>query len=50
MIKELIIQNWANVLVLVAFAILLRTTVFLDKRTVLRMYALILGLFIFCIP
>ena len=47
MIKELIIQNWANVLVLVAFAILLRTTVFLDKRTVLRMYALILGLFIF---
>lgn len=47
MIKELIIQNWANVLLLLAFAILLRTTVFLDKRTILRLYALILGLFIF---
>ena len=47
MIKELIVQNWANILVLVAFAILLRTTVFLDKRTIMRMYALILALFIF---
>ena len=47
MIKELIIQNWENILVLLAFAILLRTTVFLDKRTILRMYALILALFIF---
>ena len=47
MIKELIIQNWENVLVLLAFAILLRTTVFLDKRTILRMYVLILLLFIF---
>ena len=47
MIKDLIIQNWANVLILIAFAILLRTTVYLDKRTKLRMYALILGLFIF---
>ncbi len=47
MIRELIIQNWTNVLVLVAFAILLRTTVFLEKRTILRLYALILTLFIF---
>ena len=47
MIKDLITQNWANVLILIAFAILLRTTVYLDKRTKLRMYALILGLFIF---
>ena len=47
MIKELIIQNWANVLVLLAFAVLLSTTVFLDKTTVLRLYALILSLFIF---
>ena len=47
MIKELIVQNWTNILVLVAFAILLRTTVFLDKRTIMRMYALILALFIF---
>ena len=47
MIKDLITQNWANVLILIAFAILLRTTLYLDKRTKLRMYALILGLFIF---
>ena len=47
MIKELIVQNWANVLVLLAFAVLLKTTVFLDKRTILRLYALILSLFIF---
>ena len=47
MIKELIIQNWENVLVLLAFAIMLRTTVFLDKRTIQRMYVLILLLFIF---
>ena len=47
MIKELIIQNWANVLVLLAFAVLLSTTVFLDKTTILRLYALILALFIF---
>ena len=47
MIRELIIQNWANFLVLLAFAILLKTTVFLDKRTILRLYALILTLFIF---
>lgn len=47
MIRELIIQNWANFLVLIAFAILLKTTVFLDRKTVLRLYALILGLFIF---
>lgn len=47
MIKELILQNWVNVLVLVAFAILLKATVFLDRRTILRIYALILALFIF---
>ena len=47
MIRELIVQNWANVLVLLAFVVLLRTTVFLDNRTILRMYALILILFIF---
>lgn len=47
MIKELIIQNWANFLVLLAFAILLKTTVFLDRRMILRLYALIFGLFIF---
>ena len=47
MFKELIIQNGTNVLILIAFAILLRTTVFLDKRTILRMYALLLALFIF---
>lgn len=47
MIRELIVQNWANILVLLAFAVLLGTTVFLDKRTILCLYSLILVLFIF---
>ncbi|MBR1508128.1 MAG: GGDEF domain-containing protein [Eubacterium sp.] len=47
MIKELIVQNWANVLVLLAFAVLLKTTVFLDNKTILRMYVLIIGMFVF---
>ena len=47
MIKEYIVQNWANILILLAFTILLGTTVFLDRRTILRMYVLIFLLFIF---
>lgn len=47
MIKEYIIQNWANILVLLAFVVLMKTTVFLDAKTKRRMYCLILGLFIF---
>ena len=36
-IKEYLIQNWSLVLLLAAFSISLKTTVFLDKRTVRRM-------------
>lgn len=41
MIREFILQNWAIILILTAFAILLKTTVFLDKKTIRRMYVLI---------
>ena len=44
MFKEFIIQNWANVLLLLAFAILLQITVYLDKKTKRRLYLLIVGL------
>ena len=49
MIKEFIIQNWALLLILLAFVILLRTTAFLNKKTKRRMYALICGLFLLSI-
>lgn len=40
-ITEYVIQNWALILVLLGFATSLISTVFLDKKTVFRMYALI---------
>ncbi len=43
MFREFILQNWSLILILMAFTILLKTTVFLDKRTINRMYALILA-------
>ena len=46
MLKEFLIQNWALLLILLAFVILLRTTAFLNKKTKTRMYALICGLFL----
>ena len=49
MIKDYIIQNWALVLVLFAFAISLKMTVFLDKRTIRRMLVMILAVFILSI-
>ena len=49
MIKKFIIQNWALLLILLAFVILLRTTAFLNKKTKRRMYALICGLFVLSI-
>ena len=49
MLKEYILQNWSLTLILLAFAVLLRTTVFLNKKTIRRMYALILGLFLFSV-
>ena len=36
-----LLQNWATILILLAFAIVLRITVFLDKKAKRRMYVLI---------
>ena len=44
-LKEYILQNWALILVLMAFAIMLIVTVFLDSRTIKRMYILISAVF-----
>ena len=46
---EYLIYNWAMILVLIAFAIMLKVTVFLDKKTVLRMYVLIISVFLLSI-
>ncbi|MBP5238618.1 MAG: GGDEF domain-containing protein [Clostridia bacterium] len=45
-IKDYILQNWALVLMLSAFAISLKATVFLDKKTVKRLYVLIAAVFL----
>lgn len=46
MLKEYLLNNWSLILILSAFAIALRITVFLDKKTIRRMYVLILGVFL----
>ena len=45
-LKEYILQNWALILVLMAFAIMLLITVFLDKKTIKRMFILIAAVFL----
>ena len=40
-LKEYIIYNWALILVLIAFVIMLMITVFIDKKTKIKMYILI---------
>ncbi len=45
-LKEYILQNWALILVLMAFAIMLVITVFLNKSTIKRMYVLIAAVFV----
>ena len=49
MLKGYILQNWALILLLLAFAILLHITVFLDQKSIRRMYALIVGVFLLSI-
>lgn len=46
MLRDYIIQNWALILILPAFAISLKTTIFLDKKSVKRLYILIAGIFL----
>lgn len=48
-VKEFIIQNWPLILVLLAFIISLVTTVFLDKKTITRMYILVGSVFLLSI-
>ena len=46
MIKEYILQNWALLLLLTAFVIMLKTTVFLEQKVVKRMLILIAAIFL----
>lgn len=46
---EYVIENWALILVLLGFATSLISTVFLEKKTVLRMYALIVEVLVLSI-
>ena len=48
-IVSYLIQNWALILVLIAFAIMLMITIFLDRRTIIRMYVLIVAIFLLSI-
>lgn len=47
--KEYILQNWALILVLMAFVIMLKITVFLDKKTIKHLYILIAFIFLLSI-
>lgn len=47
--KEYLLQNWPLILILMAFAIMLMITVFLDKRTIVKMYILIAAIFVLSI-
>ena len=49
MIKEYLLENWALILVLSAFAIALNITVFLSKKAVRRTYILIIVIFLLSI-
>jgi diguanylate cyclase (GGDEF)-like protein len=46
MIKQYILWNWGMILILAAFAVSLKETVFLDKTTIRRMYILIVAVFL----
>ena len=49
MFKDYLLQNWILILVLSAFAIALRISVFLNRKTIKRMYVLIVGVFLLSI-
>ena len=49
MAKEYIFQNWTMLLLLAAFTIALHITVFMDKKTIQRMYVLIAAVFLLSI-
>ncbi|MCR4813784.1 MAG: diguanylate cyclase [Lachnospiraceae bacterium] len=47
MLREYILQNWASVMILLAFAVMLKTTVFLDHKVIRRMYILIIAMILY---
>ncbi|MBR6898373.1 MAG: GGDEF domain-containing protein [Lachnospiraceae bacterium] len=47
MFKEYILDNWSLILIMVAFVILLKTTFFMEKKTINRMLALVAAVFAF---
>ena len=47
MFKEYLLENWSLILITFAFAILLKTTLFLDRKVISRMYALVAAVFAF---
>ncbi|MBR3245953.1 MAG: GGDEF domain-containing protein [Parasporobacterium sp.] len=49
MLKDYLLDNWALIIILLAFAISLKETVFLDKKTVRQMYALVIEIFLLSI-
>lgn len=49
MFKDYILQNWPLILILMAFVISLFTTVFLEKKTIVRLYVLIAAIFLLSI-
>lgn len=49
MLKDYFLQNWPLILILLAFIISLITTVFLEKKTVVKMYVLIIAVFLLSI-
>ena len=49
MVKEYFLQNWPLLLILLAFVISLLSTVFMDKKTILRYYILIAAVFLLSI-
>lgn len=49
MLKDYLLQNWPLILILLAFIISLVTTVFLEKKIIIRMYILIAAVFLLSI-
>ena len=49
MFKDYILQNWVLMLVLLAFAIALKATVFMEKKVIKRLYVLIVAIFLLSI-
>ena len=47
LIREYLIQNWSVILILLAFAVMLKVTVFLDQKVIKKMYILVIVLFAF---